>query len=146
MPAKQPLWNGNALAAAEARKHLPGLVVEYYRYGRKLLARPSPKAFHKFRLLTKRLRYTLESFQPAYGPGLARRIASLKRIQDYLGEMNDCAVAESLLPNAASLTRFLALRSQGLESDFRQYWKTSFDRPGENRRFESYLARPMSNK
>ncbi|MEI9973986.1 MAG: CHAD domain-containing protein [Ignavibacteriota bacterium] len=49
---------------------------------------------HVIRLATKRVRYTLELFRPCYGPGLELRITSLQRLQQLLGEVNDCAAAE----------------------------------------------------
>ena len=47
---------------------------------------------HKFRLRTKRFRYTLEMFKDLYGPGMLKRIESLKQVQTYLGDINDCIV------------------------------------------------------
>jgi putative phosphoesterase len=47
---------------------------------------------HAMRISAKRLRYTLEIFQPLYDGGLKDEISDIKRFQDVLGEMHDCDV------------------------------------------------------
>jgi putative phosphoesterase len=47
---------------------------------------------HAMRISAKRLRYTLEIFQPLYDDGLKQEISEIKRFQDVLGEMHDCDV------------------------------------------------------
>ena len=47
---------------------------------------------HAMRISAKRLRYTLEIFQPLYDDGLKDEISEIKRFQDVLGEMHDCDV------------------------------------------------------
>jgi CHAD domain-containing protein len=44
---------------------------------------------HQMRIAAKRLRYTMEAFEPLYGPELKERIAIIKDIQDRLGELHD---------------------------------------------------------
>ena len=66
------------------------------------LENPPPYAeFHNLRLLAKAHRYTLEFFQSVLKPEpAAAMIENLVALQDHLGELNDCVVAENLLQNA----------------------------------------------
>ena len=73
-------WEGSKSVAWNAREKLPELARGFFETGRALAAsHPSLQALHRFRLLTKRFRYTLELFRPCYGPVLDRRIEALKR-------------------------------------------------------------------
>ncbi|TAJ45501.1 CHAD domain-containing protein [Methanofollis fontis] len=47
---------------------------------------------HAMRIAAKRLRYTMEIFGPLYPDGLKDAIKSVKRMQDYLGDIHDCDV------------------------------------------------------
>jgi len=68
---------------------------------------PPPYAeFHKLRLLAKAHRYTLEFIQPVLQPEPAgKMIENMVIVQDHLGELNDCVVAEKWLkiPQANAL-------------------------------------------
>lgn len=50
------------------------------------------KGHHQLRIAVKRLRYTLEIFQPAFEETFDELIQPLKKMQTLLGELNDCAV------------------------------------------------------
>src|SRR5579872_6812843 len=143
-------WNEKLGAAQNARRQFPALVSAYFAEGREVLGN-SPKAaeLHALRLLTKRLRYTLELFRPCYGPGLRVRLAALRRIQQCLGEINDCVTAGAVLaasPRKSALQRkrlehFLEERSQTLIEQFRREWTEVFDAPGRERWWTAYLDR-----
>ena len=146
----QPAWDERAGAAANARREFPQLAARYFAQVRALLADdPSPDKLHRVRLLTKRLRYTLELFRPCYGPGLETRLAALHRIQQSLGEVSDSAAAGRLLsrsmstasPQRARLLRFLQERAAAKAREFRQDWAEVFDAPGQERWWTTYLAR-----
>jgi CHAD domain-containing protein len=105
-------------------------------------AKPTAGAFHKFRLETKRFRYTLELFQPCYGPGLEERLKWLRNMQDLLGEINDCATTQKLLgsqPIGVSkfLERRMALKARAL----RMCWQQAIDGAGQEKQWTNYLAR-----
>lgn len=143
-------WDASASAPENARRFLPGLVSNYFARGRDVLARrPDPAALHPLRLATKRLRYTLELFRPCYGPGLATRLAALRRIQQLLGEINDAAAAGRVLagalPRASSqrsrASRFLRERAAAKAREFEREWNRVFDAPGRERWWTSYLSR-----
>lgn len=58
---------------------------------------------HRLRIAGKKLRYLLEFFRGLYPPeNLERPIAMLKRVQDTLGALNDCAVQRRLIEGAAA--------------------------------------------
>jgi hypothetical protein len=52
---------------------------------------------HQMRIAAKRLRYTMEAFEPLYGPELHERIAVIKDLQDRLGELHDSDVWVDML-------------------------------------------------
>jgi CHAD domain-containing protein len=87
---------------------------------------------HEFRLMVKKLRYTLEIL----GSGGAQ-LARLRALQERLGAINDCVtttdlIAEMKLGTAeqrrikAALNRLLARRA----AQFRVYWRANFGRKG----------------
>jgi CHAD domain-containing protein len=53
---------------------------------------------HAMRVAAKRLRYALEAFAPLYAFRLQRAIAAARRLQMLLGELHDCDVWISSLP------------------------------------------------
>ena len=143
-------WDERAGAAVNARRELPHLAASYFARVRALLADdPSAPKLHRLRLLTKRLRYTLELFRPCYGPGLDTRLAALRRIQQSLGEVNDSAAAGRLLsrsmsaasPQRARILNFLEERAAAKAEEFRKDWSEVFDAPGQERWWTTYLAR-----
>jgi CHAD domain-containing protein len=142
-------WNERASPAANARRDLPRLTADFFQQVRvALAARPSPEQLHRVRLAAKRIRYTLELFRPCYGPGLEVRIESLRKLQQVLGEINDCASARRLLaeiipvfPRRAEVERFLASRLRKKTQELRNLWGEKIDAPGEEIRWVRYLAR-----
>lgn len=143
-------WKESSGAAANAREHLPALVSAYFAEGRHLLqGQPKAAQLHTLRLATKRLRYTLELFRPCYGPGFRPRLAALRRLQQFLGEINDCATAAAELasptvrksPQHARGAAFLAQRSRAKTAEFLREWRQAFDAPGQERWWTTYLVR-----
>jgi CHAD domain-containing protein len=113
-----------------------------------LASNPVPAELHTIRLATKRARYTLELFRPCYGEYLEERIASLQRLQQLLGEVNDCAAAERLIdqlvaasPLRARAQSFLRRRAAAKATGLRRQWRESFDAPGREHWWLHYLAR-----
>lgn len=119
--------------------------------------KPKSAEWHALRLATKRLRYTLELFRPCYGPGFRTRLAALRRLQQSLGEVNDCARAAEILaaafggksPQRARVEHFLRHRGAAKTEEFRREWTQVFDAPGQERWWTGYLAqraRPPERK
>jgi CHAD domain-containing protein len=146
----QVAWDERAGATANARRELPRLAASYFAQVRALLANdPSPAKLHRLRLLTKRLRFTLELFRPCYGPGLETRLAALRRIQQSLGEVNDSTAAARLIsksmstasPQRARVLQHLEERAAVKAQEFRKDWAEVFDAPGQEIWWTTYLAR-----
>ena len=147
---KTARWNANEGAALNAKRELPPLAAAYFARVRETLGhRPKPSDLHKLRLLSKRLRYTVELFRPCYGPGLRERIAALRRIQQCLGELNDCVTAKTIVARHSSkgspvrdkFDRFMDQQRQSKIEQFRREWAEQFDAPGKERWWMDYLAR-----
>jgi CHAD domain-containing protein len=141
-------WNERAGPAVNAKRRLPTRVSEYFKCVRELMAGdPAAEELHRVRLETKRLRYSLELFRACYGPGLETRIAELRRVQQVLGDLNDCATAVRHLagrvqPRYESKTsQFLEERIQEKAQEFRKYWVEAFDAPGRELWWTGYLSR-----
>jgi hypothetical protein len=143
-------WVESASVAGNARRVLPPLAEAYFQAGRALTAsKATLAALHRFRLASKRFRYTLEIFGPCYGPGLETRLAGVRKIQQHLGDINDCAATGDLLrqqlprraPLLARMERFLRGRTVQKVARFNAFWRGTFDKPGELERWTNYLAR-----
>jgi CHAD domain-containing protein len=89
-----------------------------------------PHDLHRFRIITKKLRYTLELFQPLLGPSVDREVALLKRAGRMLGDINDCVTTVGLLARFGASSRIAARlnkRQHRRTEEFRSYWKTDGD-------------------
>ena len=143
--AKQspPVWDVKKSAPKNAARKLPPLAGRYFKAGRELVnRRGSLEVLHQFRLETKRFRYTLELFRPCYGPGLDKRLTSLRKIQDLLGELNDCVTTQNILGRKQNiLAEFLQRRIARKRRELTRYWQSSFDAPGRERWWSDYLER-----
>jgi CHAD domain-containing protein len=152
MAKKRLLWDGSASASSNAGVRLPAMLQSYFDQGRKLMGRSSSSVapMHPFRLETKALRYTLELFRPCFGPGLESFLLTLRRIQDCLGALNDYATTRDLIaarlpkhaPEREKMDRVLTARAKRKSLEFRRYWRQTFDKPGEDRRWMNYISRP----
>lgn len=142
-------------AGENARTRLPSVAQGYFKAGRTLMdGDPPAAALHRFRLKTKRFRYTLEMFRGCYGPQVERYLAQLRKIQDWLGAINDSATTGKLVaatmrrhsPEWTRFSRFLLERTQENVAEFQSYWKGIFDKPGEEQRWVRYLSRVSGKK
>jgi CHAD domain-containing protein len=144
----QIAWNPRLTAVWNASRKLPPMMRAYFVEGRELLAaNPDPAELHVLRLATKRVRYTLELFRPCYGRGLNTRLAALQRLQQVLGEVNDCAAAERLIdsrvpasPARERVQTFLRRRASAKAAALRREWQAAFDAPGREHWWLHYLA------
>lgn len=139
----RPSWIASRSAAQNASLKLPALSKAYFKAGRQILAgNSSVQTLHGFRLETKRFRYTLELFRPVYGPGIDLRLARLREIQDFMGEINDCAATQQLLgKHGKKFATFLERKIVRKRRELRSYWRRTFDAPGQERWWADYLAR-----
>ena len=142
------LWNPTDTTVENAQAKLPDLAAGLFAAGRKAIKQKGKtKPLHEFRLAVKRFRYTLEIFQPLYGPALDSRLAKLRRIQQYLGAINDCRTTRALVLETQKIKSLLAkeilsqLDSREKEKirQFHRYWQETFNVPGEEKRWIQYL-------
>lgn len=143
-------WDGSKTVAANATEKLPELATAFFAMGRAVdVKNPSLHALHRFRLCAKRFRYALELFQPCYGPGLERRIAELRAVQDRLGAISDCAATEELLKersdlraaDRAKMIRNLRPLTAERVGKFQRHWLENFAPPAVEGRWITYLTR-----
>jgi CHAD domain-containing protein len=139
-------WDERAGVAANARRQLPRLVSAYFSQVREFLAEDAaPRKLHRLRLASKRLRYTLELFRPCYPAGLEERLDALKKLQDWLGEVNDAVASGRLLQGALKrrpkLRQFLEDRAAEKAAESVRHWKETFDAAGQEAWWTGFLAR-----
>jgi hypothetical protein len=146
---RAPEWNASGSSGENARRILPRMAREFFAVGR-VAAKPeaAPAQLHAFRLSAKRFRYTLELFEPMYGPMLAARLEQVRKIQSVLGERQDCVVLDERLRQRAGNTgplrvvlAKLSADGRALEEKFRRYWRETFDTPGAEALWVRYLER-----
>ena len=143
------VWNLSASAGENAQRILPPLAREFFATGRIANGPGStPAQLHAFRLSAKRFRYTLELFEPMYGPVLAKRLEQVRKIQSLLGDRQDSVVlAERLKQRAAGSERvgkvLAKVNADGRASEekFRRYWRETFDAEGAETLWIRYLER-----
>jgi CHAD domain-containing protein len=143
------VWNERISIAANARRELPALMTAYFGQVRQILTTdPPPAGLHAIRLLSKKARYTLELFRPCYGPGLTVRLASMKRLQTVLGEVNDAVASERLTgeiapesPARRRVEHFLRHRAGAKAAELRTEWTEVFDAPGQEQWWVEYLKK-----
>ena len=138
-------WNDGLSLADNVARALPSLARKWFEEGEKAL-QPGVTwdEMHQFRLLTKRFRYSLEIFVPLYGPSLASRIEQLRKLQNLLGEINDCVTAQTLLgldDTDGSLHRALTERAEQKTNELREYWAGTFSGKGPVEKWAGYLAK-----
>jgi CHAD domain-containing protein len=143
-------WNPAKTVAENAREKLPELARQFFTAGRVAAAQDTTTdALHRFRLLTKRFRYTLELFRDYYGDGLERRLDALHTVQQLLGAISDCAATQDLLlarddlsaSERAAFLRKLKRTAAIRVAAFRNHWLANFSEPASERFWTDYLRR-----
>jgi CHAD domain-containing protein len=142
-------WDPHQNVPENASEKLPELARQYFEAGRALGTDSSFEALHRFRLLTKRFRYTLELFRPCYGPALEARIDALATLQQDLGDINDCATTQALalarndLPEAERERVLREVKELAGErmARFRHHWDRDFAPTRREQSWTHYLRR-----
>ena len=138
-------WHDALPVADNVGRVLPSLAAKWFAAGEEALQPGKTwEEMHRFRLLTKRFRYSLEIFVPLYGPALSGRIEELRKLQNYLGDINDCVTAQTLLgleDTDGALYRALAEKAEHLTADLRTYWASTFSGPIPVEKWTTYLAK-----
>jgi hypothetical protein len=79
----------------EARKIVMVRLDELYSFSPAVYDPAEMKALHDMRIAAKRLRYVLETTDPAFGAVATRGAKAARHLQDLLGEIHDC---DEMLP------------------------------------------------
>lgn len=134
------VWVSTDPVEENVRRVLPQMAREYFNAGRKIVdSKPKPAALHPFRLLTKRFRYTLESFAQVYGSSLDGKLDLLKPVQDALGDVNDCIATADEFDAGKKFSRYLHKRALKKADRFFEAWRQTFDAPGQEAVWLAYL-------
>jgi len=109
---------------------LPALAADFFQTGGAAVAPGSSyQTLHRFRLRSKRFRYTLERFERFYGSEMARGAKALKGLQDRLGAINDCVTTIDLLRDDPRAVAAIQKLLSELTHAFHTYWRTRFTPP-----------------
>lgn len=136
--------SGNA--AEIARGILPGMIEELFRAGGEAAkAGSTHHQMHRFRLMAKRVRYTLEAFDPVYGIATAEIMESLKGLQERLGAINDCAATLVMVARNRGASAAVSRLARERELEFRTYWKRHFG-PKVQGQWEAILGEPRPRR
>ena len=99
---------------------------------------------HRFRLLTKRFRYTLELFRDAYPSSFDSRMEKLREIQTLLGLANDAIVTAEMMDElgvGGGVREKARVRAEKKLAAARRYWHGNFESGTELQRWCAYLKR-----
>ncbi len=133
-------WKQAKTAGVNARRVLPALAEKYFDAGRKASdGKRSPKELHRFRIATKRFRYTLELFRPAYGTALDTRIDAVRGLQSVLGKLHDYHAISKMLRKQSPLQARLERSLKKKLKEFHEQW-AAFDANGQLKRWKTFLA------
>jgi len=121
---------GTASVDANAGRILRRMTKDFFQSGNDAAgAKATPQDLHKFRIVAKKFRYSLELFAPVYGAVLESRLARMKEAQSLLGDVNDCETVGDLvaeLGGGGGLVARLKKRQRKKTGEFRQFWRADF--------------------
>jgi CHAD domain-containing protein len=133
-------WKPSRSVIENAQSVLAKLVEKYFKAGRKAAdGKRSPDELHQFRIKTKRFRYSLELFLPAYGTRLGQELEPVRELQKVLGRLHDYHIIEQMLEGRKTLHTKLQRRTKKKLKEFNEQW-TKFDSKGELKRWQKFLA------
>lgn len=129
--------------AEAASRLLPAFTREFYAAGRHAFAQGDSASLHEFRIAAKKFRYALELFRPLYGPKFADKLTGLKKLQDYLGRLNDLATARALIEgrDADEFAAWMEKEAGTVRAELEEYWRNTMDTLGAEQRWARYFAR-----
>lgn len=138
-------WREHEPVEKEVQRVLPKMTEKWFAAG-EIAMQPgvSWEDMHRFRLLSKRFRYSLEIFAPLYGPALEERIALLRKLQNFLGDINDCVTARLLLgadDPGTVVESSLAARAEAKTAELHSFWQKNFSGPEAVASWTRYLSR-----
>lgn len=92
-------------AYRQVEKTLVPLLESLLAYAPDLQRPEAADRHHQMRIAAKRLRYSLEVFEGLYGQAIAPALNAARQMQTLLGDLHDCDVWISLLPNFLAAQR-----------------------------------------
>ena len=137
-------WKPAADVQSDAARVLPAMLRQFFAHGDKVVKpHTSERRLHQFRLAAKRIRYTLELFEPLYGAAIKAHLEGIKKVQQVLGQLNDCQASLELIPELEAQPEpgwleAIVLRRDKKRSDFIDLWLDEFTDPV---RREDWMAR-----
>lgn len=141
-------WKQSESALENASRVLPKMVHKYFKAGRQAMSEDRTwDELHEFRLESKRFRYTLELFRPLYGTPLEERIGHLKKLQQLLGDINDCVATAALLkPHSQydDMRDQLEKKAGKKTRALCKHWQKKFDAAGEEAAWVAVLQMPKA--
>jgi CHAD domain-containing protein len=90
----------------------------------------SPQEVHRFRIASKKFRYTLELVEPFYGGALNPWLERVKEVQSVLGDANDCETVRRMASDwnaGEGLIAKLEKRQNRKMKKFRREWRAMPD-------------------
>jgi len=138
---------GKAPIVTTAQRILPRVAREFFERGnRASKTKTAPAELHRFRIASKRFRYTLELLTSLYGPQMKSFLEKIRRAQGLLGEINDCEMVRNLLSHykdADGLTSLLRKRQARKIQEFQRHWEGTFGTHREMQSWSAFLRRPI---
>lgn len=133
-------WKPSRNVIENARRVFPKMLAKYLKQGRKAVdGERSPEELHKFRIKTKRFRYTAELFRPVYGDALAHELEPVKEIQTVLGKLHDYHIIAETLEGTRDAQAKLDRLTKKKRKEFQEQW-AAFDSDDRPKQWESLLA------
>jgi CHAD domain-containing protein len=117
-----PNGAGQLPLAETARERLPRIAKKFLRDGDQA---SSAKELHRARIEAKKLRYTMEILDPAFGEQFRPAIERMKTVQSALGKINDAHAVRLLVRDAggdAEIEDWLKKRQKKHTREFRNEW------------------------
>jgi CHAD domain-containing protein len=108
--------------ADTARDRVPSLVKRMLKHGAKA---SSADELHRLRLDGKKLRYSLELLQPAYGGAAEKWVEQMSDVQSLIGKVTDCRAVRALigkLDGATDVEKWLKKRQKKKTREFQEQW------------------------
>ena len=131
---------GKTPTAQTARQMLPGMAQDFFERGDQAAnVKADPRDLHRFRLVSKKFRYTLELFTPIGGTSLNPKLEAMRRVQTLLGDINDIETVRDILgqyEGAEPVIAWLKKRQRKRLTEFRAHWATTF---GEAQERQSWI-------
>jgi CHAD domain-containing protein len=122
---------GRASLEDAANKTISPLLRRFFLMGNRAanLKGGNLEQLHQFRIIAKKIRYTLELFVPLRPALVRQRLAELKELQGCLGSVNDLEIAQALVSHEKASYKLCAAlirkRDEQVEK-FASYWRTEF--------------------